>query len=112
MDSLAEIVRSFLGHDPLSGSLFVFRNKGASLVKVLWWDRDGLAIYYKRLEEGTFAWPKGNTPSVEIACEELLKLLSGLDYSGYATPSALVGSDFLYALDGVKVDLGRVKKVS
>lgn len=80
-DGLAEVVRSFLGHDPLSGSLFVFRNKGGHLVKVMWWDRDGLAIYYKRLEEGTFAWPKGNTPSVEITCEELLKLLSGLEVS-------------------------------
>ncbi len=47
-DGLAEVVRSFLGHDPLSGSLFVFRNKCGHLVKVLWWDRDGLAIYYKK----------------------------------------------------------------
>lgn len=76
-DGLAEAVRSFLGHDPLSGSLFVFRNKGGHLVKVLWWDRDGLAIYYKRLEEGSFAWPKANTPSVQITREQLLKLLSG-----------------------------------
>jgi transposase len=78
-DGLAEVVRSFLGHDPLSGSLFVFRNKGGHLVKVLWWDRDGLAIYYKRLERGEFQFPKGNTPSIEITCDGLLRLLSGLD---------------------------------
>lgn len=78
-DGLAEAVRSFLGHDPLSGSLFVFRNKGGHLAKVLWWDRDGLAIYYKRLERGEFRWPKANTPAVEIACDQLLRLLSGLD---------------------------------
>ena len=77
-DGLAEVVRSFLGYDPLSGSLFVFRNKGGHLVKVLWWDRDGLAIYYKRLERGEFPFPRGNTPSVEISCEQLLKLLSGM----------------------------------
>ena len=76
-DGLAEVIRSFLGHDPLSGSLFVFRNKGGHLVKVLWWDRDGLAIYYKRLERGAFQFPTGNTPSVEIRPEQLLQLLSG-----------------------------------
>lgn len=78
-DALAEVVKSFLGHDPLSGSLFVFRNKRGQLVKILWWDRDGLAIYYKRLERGEFRFPKGNTPSIEISPEQLLKLLSGLD---------------------------------
>lgn len=44
-DGLAEVVRRFLGHDPLSGSLFVFRNRSAERVKILWWDRDGLVIY-------------------------------------------------------------------
>jgi len=77
-DGLAEVVKSFLGHDPLSGSLFVFRNKGGHLVKVLWWDRDGLAIYYKRLERGEFPFPRGNTPSIKISSAELLRLLSGM----------------------------------
>lgn len=77
-DSLAEVVRSFLGHDPLSGSLFVFRNRGGHLAKVLWWDREGLAIFYKRLEEGEFQFPRGNQPSVEIRCDQLLRLLSGM----------------------------------
>jgi len=76
-DALAEVVRAFLGHDPLSGSLFVFRNKAGQLVKILWWDRDGLAIYYKRLERGAFQFPRGNTTAVEISCEALLRLLSG-----------------------------------
>ena len=76
-DSLAEVVRSFLGHDPLSGSLFVFRNKRGQLVKILWWDRDGLTIYYKRLEEGEFQFPRANSPSIEISCQQLLQLLSG-----------------------------------
>jgi transposase len=49
-DSLAEVVRNFLAHDPLSGHLFVFRNRGGQRVKILWWDRDGLAIYYKKPE--------------------------------------------------------------
>jgi transposase len=78
-DGLAEVVRSFLGHDPLSGSMFVFRNRGGHLLKILWWDRDGLAIYYKRLEQGSFAFPKCNRPAVEITGEELRRLLSGLN---------------------------------
>ena len=77
-DGLAEVVRSFLGHDPLSGHLFVFRNRGGHRVKILWWDRDGLAIYYKRLERGEFQFPRANTPAVEVTREQLLRLLSGL----------------------------------
>lgn len=80
-DGLAEVVRSFLGHDPLSGSLFVFRNKGGHLVKILWWDRDGLAIYYKRLERGEFQFPRTGKPAIEISPEQLLRLLSGMSAS-------------------------------
>jgi transposase len=77
-DSLAEVVRSFLKEDPLSGNLFVFRNRGGHLLKILWWDRDGLAIYYKRLERGEFRFPKSNAASVEITTDQLLRLLSGM----------------------------------
>lgn len=77
-DGLAEVVRSFLGHDPLSGSLFVFRNRSAQRVKVLWWDRDGLAIYYKRLERGTFRFPPGDEKAIAIDGGQLLRLLSGM----------------------------------
>ena len=76
-DGLAEVVKSFLGHDPLSGSLFVFRNKRSHLVKILWWDTDGLAIYYKRLERGEFQFPHTGKPSCEISRDDLLRLLSG-----------------------------------
>ncbi len=78
-DGLAEVVRSFLGHDPLSGNLFVFRNRGGHRVKILWWDRDGLAIYYKRLERGEFQFPRASTPAIAITREQLLRLLSGLN---------------------------------
>lgn len=78
-DGLAEVVRSFLGHDPLSGSLFVFRNRGGHLVKILWWDRNGLAIYYKRIERGAFQFPRTGKPAIEISAEQLLLLLSGLE---------------------------------
>lgn len=80
-DGLAEHVRTFLGHDPLSGSMFVFRNRLAQRVKILWWDRDGLAIYYKRIERGTFQFPspRGDQKSVAIDSKSLMRLLSGLE---------------------------------
>lgn len=78
-DSLAEIVRSFLGHDPLSGSLFVFRNKTSVRLKILWWDRTGLVLYYKRLERGTFRFPSAKEKSVAIDAAQLLRLLDGLE---------------------------------
>jgi transposase len=77
-DGLAEHVRVFLGHDPLCGSMFVFRNKNAQRAKILWWDKDGLAIYYKRLERGTFQFPAGEK-SVAVSSAELLRLLAGME---------------------------------
>lgn len=76
-DGLAEVVRSFLQQDPLSGNLFVFRNKAGHLLKILWWDRDGLAIYYKRLEQGAFAFPASSDKSLAITRTQLMRLLSG-----------------------------------
>ena len=78
-DGLAEPVRAFLGHDPLSGSMFVFRNKATHRVKILWWDKDGLAVYYKRLERGTFQFPAAGAKSVAISSAELMRLLAGME---------------------------------
>jgi transposase len=78
-DGLAEVVRVSLGHDPLCGSMFVFRNKSAERVKILWWDRDGLIIYYKRLEKGTFQFPAGDgRKAIAVDSDSLMRLLSGL----------------------------------
>lgn len=78
-DGLAEHVRAFLGHDPLSGHMFVFRNRSSQRLKILWWDSDGLTIYYKRLERGTFQFPTvaAERTSVAIDSGQLLRLLSG-----------------------------------
>ena len=78
-DGLAEVVRAFLGHDPLSGNLFVFRNRSGQRVKVLWWDKNGLALYYKRLERGTFALPTpaAGDKAVTISAADLASLLAG-----------------------------------
>lgn len=80
-DGLAQMVREFLRADPLSGHLFVFRSKRGDRVKLLYWDTDGLAIWYKRLEEGTFRFPAatGEGHGVEIRAADLAMLLGGVD---------------------------------
>lgn len=90
-DGLAAMVRDFLGADPLSGHLFVFRNRRGDRVKLLYWDEDGYAIWYKRLEEGTFAFPSqdGRRPAegaeavgehgLQIRAADLAMLLDGVD---------------------------------
>ena len=85
-DGLAEVVRSFLGRDPLSGHLFVFRNKSSQRVKILWWDREGLAIFYKRIERGEFSFPRGgDDASIAIDSGQLVRLLSGLELTSKRT---------------------------
>ena len=82
-DSLAEQVRQHLYNDPLSGHIFVFRNKRGDCVKLLYWDEDGFVIVYKRLEEGTFRWPAtaAGQSSVPLRAAELAMLLDGIDWS-------------------------------
>ena len=77
-DGLSGLIRSELGGDPLSGALFVFCNRRRTMVKLLYWDRDGLAIWYKRLEKGTFQLPKPETGAAEIDRRSLSLLLEGV----------------------------------
>ena len=78
-DSLAELVRQQLQGDPLSGHLFVFRNRRADRVKLLYWDNDGYAIWYKRLEVGTFRFPASADGRVSMRAADLQMLLDGVD---------------------------------
>jgi transposase len=81
-DGLAQMVREFLAADPLSGHLFVFRSKRGDRIKLLYWDSDGLAIWYKRLEEGTFRFPQATSGhGVEMRAADLAMLLDGVDLS-------------------------------
>jgi transposase len=77
-DGLCGIVRSDLGEDPLSGSLFVFVNRTRSMVKLLYWDRDGLALWYKRLEKGRFTLPRIWPSDGLIERRDLSMLLEGI----------------------------------
>jgi transposase len=78
-DGLAMMVEYYIHRDPLSGHLFVFRNKNGDKAKILYWDRDGLAIWYKRLEKGSFQFPINEEGYVEVDSIELAMLLDGID---------------------------------
>ena len=78
-DGLARMVEEFLDDDPLSGHLFVFRNRRGDRLKVLYWQSDGYVIYYKRLEEGTFQFPDSEGASVQVGAVELAMVLEGVE---------------------------------
>src|SRR6202795_3724037 len=73
--------RDQLGHDPLSGHLFLFSNKTRTRLKALVWDGSGLWVCAKRLEKGRFRWPAASEKqhSVTMRAEELAMLVNGLD---------------------------------
>lgn len=81
-DGLQGVVSGVLEQDPLGGHLFLFVNRRRDKLKILYWDRDGLAIWYRRLEQGTFQMPRlsADQKSAEIRSEELVMLLRGVDY--------------------------------
>jgi transposase len=77
-DGLCGLIRAELNQDPLSGSLFVFCNRRRNMVKLLYWDSDGLAIWYKRLEKGSFSMPRLHDTDGRIDRRELSLLLEGV----------------------------------
>jgi len=80
MDGLAALARSRLGLDPLSGHLILFRNRRGDRLKILVWDRSGFWVLYKRLEKGTFSWPRSALERrLELRTSDLMLLLSGGD---------------------------------
>ena len=82
-NGLIGIVRNELGDDPLTGHLFVFLNRNRTLLKILYWDGDGFAIWFRRLESGTFRFPvqQAGVPSIEITRSGLSMILEGVDLS-------------------------------
>lgn len=81
IDGLVILVADHLKLEPTSGQLFLFRNKAANKVKMLWWDRNGFWLFYKRLEQGRLLFPKVNNTVLELTRDQMGWLLSGLDCS-------------------------------
>jgi transposase len=81
-EGLFGLVRDCLGHDPLSGHLFLFTNRSHTRLKALVWDGSGLWVCAKRLERGRFRWPeRKDSSSVSMRSEELAMLVNGMDLS-------------------------------
>jgi transposase len=77
---LSAIVQLKLEQDPFGGHVFVFRGRRGDLIKVLWWDGDGLCLFAKRLERGRFIWPHAESGTVSLTRAQLSMLLEGIDW--------------------------------
>ncbi len=77
-DALCGIVRSALNRDPLSGEVFVFLNRSRTHCKLLHWESGGLVLYYKRLEQGTFAPPASKSTSLALSWPDLVLMIEGI----------------------------------
>ncbi len=78
-DGLAAVVTAHLAGDPLSGDLYVFKNRRGDRLKILAWQGDGFALYMRRLERGTFQFPPATAAGVEVTATDLALILGGID---------------------------------
>jgi transposase len=79
-NGLSASVQTTLEANPFCGHLFVFRGRRGDLIKVLWWDGDGLCLFAKRLERGKFVWPRAEDGKVSLTPAQLSMLLEGIDW--------------------------------
>ena len=89
IDALSVLAKDVLSKDPFSGHLFVFCNKRGDKIKILYWDRNGFCLWYKRLERGIFRLPKMQSKVFMIAPNELNLLLEGIDLTDRKRLSAV-----------------------
>ena len=80
MDGLAMLAQQVVAENPFSGALFAFRGKRGGLIKLLWFDGQGLCLFSKRLEKGHFQWPVTDTGRVSLTPAQLSMLLEGIDW--------------------------------
>jgi transposase len=77
---LSAIAQTVLEKSPFSGHVFVFRGRRGDLIKLLWFDGDGMCLFAKRLERGRFIWPKAESGTVSLTRAQLSMLLEGIDW--------------------------------
>ena len=81
INGLSILVEQAMGLNPFSGDLFVFCNRRQDIIKILYWDKNGFCLWYKRLEEHRFNWPQLPEQVLAIDRKQLNWLLAGLDFS-------------------------------
>ncbi len=79
MHGLSALVKTALSQNPFSGHVFVFRGRRGDLIKILWFDGDGLCLFLKKLERGRFVWPQAECGAVSLTRAQLSMLLEGID---------------------------------
>lgn len=94
IDGLVILVADQLKLDPVSGQLFLFRNRDSKKIKILWWDRNGFWLFYKRLEQGKLIFPKVQNETIELTRDQFSWLLSGLDCSKPPQLPAVTAKNF------------------
>jgi transposase len=77
---LSGMVQTALEENPFSGQVYIFRGRRGDLIKVLWFDGDGLCLFAKRLEKGRFIWPQAINGTVSLTPAQLSMLLEGIDW--------------------------------
>ena len=77
---LSALVQAKLEQNPLSGQVFIFRGRRGDLIKLIWFDGDGLCLFAKRLERGRFIWPQATEGTVSLTRAQLSMLLEGIDW--------------------------------
>jgi len=80
INGLSQIVQNELSLDPFSKSIFMFGNRKAVIIKILYWDRNGFCLWQKRLEKDRFPWPKDEVSVMELTSEQLNWILNGIDF--------------------------------
>ena len=80
MDGLAALAQTTLSQNPFLGHVFVFRGRRGDLVKLVWFDGDGMCLFAKRLERGRFVWPQAASGSLSLTAAQLSMLLEGIDW--------------------------------
>ena len=81
INGLSVLVEQAMGHNPFTGDMFVFCNRRRNMIKILYWDQNGFALWHKRLEKQRFHWPTSTDEVVSLKTKELEWLLAGLDYT-------------------------------
>lgn len=94
IDGIVMLIADNLGEDPTSGQLFVFRNRKADKIRLLYWEDNGFWLLYKRNENSKFIFPAINDSTVKLSLQELQWLLSGLDFTRQQSHKKVVASHF------------------